>query len=318
MVTKQRKTLQEAIAMIHDGDSIALGGWTVSRTPVAACYEMIRQGKKDLRIACGATGSCTDLLVAAGCISISEAAWFGHEGAGPGYSFQRAVERNDGSFIQSDETTTTVYLRLLAAAMNVPFLPSHCYKGSDIINPEYDTLRELRGKDPKIAKKKCVEMKDPFWEGHTVNLIPAARPDVSIIHVQEIGEGGTIRTQGPLFGDLLVAAAGKLTIVTAEKIVSEVYLRQNTALNTIPGEFVDVIAEVPYGAHPGCCYGYHDVDKAFFKEMVAAEKEEDTFREWMKKWVLDVGDHDGYLQALGDTYLKPIGVDPAYGYNPEL
>ena len=42
-------SLHDAIAKyVHDGDHIVLGGFVTHRRPVAAAYEIIRQGIKDL------------------------------------------------------------------------------------------------------------------------------------------------------------------------------------------------------------------------------------------------------------------------------
>jgi glutaconate CoA-transferase subunit A len=46
----QRMDLSEAVAMIRDGDLLTFSGFTIWRRPMAAIYEMIRQGKKDLHL----------------------------------------------------------------------------------------------------------------------------------------------------------------------------------------------------------------------------------------------------------------------------
>ena len=263
------------------------------------------------------TGSSTELLIGAGCVKVCEGPWQGHEGYGLAYNFNRLIKEGSKDFIQMEETTSSVFLRLYAAAIGLPFIPTLIHKGTDVINPEFDTLKELRGKDPKIAKRRYVEIEDPFWEGNSVLLIPAAKPDVSIIHVQEVGEEGTVRISGPVFGDVICAAAAKYTIVTAEKIVTEEYLRQNTSLNTIPGEYVDAIVQVPWGCHPSTCYGFYDTDPWFYKELVASSKTKEAFQEWLEKWVFGVADQEEYVKKLNSDHLKTMTADPAYGYNPK-
>jgi len=56
--TKNRKmtnkvmTLKDAIAkFVHDGDYLAIGGFGANRTPVAACHEIVRQGRKNMGFA---------------------------------------------------------------------------------------------------------------------------------------------------------------------------------------------------------------------------------------------------------------------------
>ena len=318
MSKAQHKTLSEAIAMIPDGASLAVGGWTIFRTPMAAAYEIIRQGKKDLFLNCSCNGTITDLLIGAGCIKLCEASWHGSEVYGQGYNFLRAVQNKKFGFIQKEESASTLALRNIAGAMGLPFIPCLTLKGSDILNPEYDTFKELRGKDPRLPKENYVQMKDPFYEGNTIVLVPASRPDFVILQVQEVGEEGTVRCLGPSFGDNFKALAGKTTIIIAEKIVSEEYLRERAELNTIPGGCVDVIVEVPYGAHPGGCYGCYDTDPAFYKEYVKASRADDTFAEWLKKWVHGVKNHEEYVKKLPLENLENIKADKEFGYNPNL
>ena len=51
--TKNRKMvnkvmdLKEAVEkFVHDGDYLAIGGFGANRTPIAACHEIVRQGRK--------------------------------------------------------------------------------------------------------------------------------------------------------------------------------------------------------------------------------------------------------------------------------
>ena len=41
-------SLEEAAALINDGDHVAIGGCTMSRTPMAMIWSLIRAGKKNL------------------------------------------------------------------------------------------------------------------------------------------------------------------------------------------------------------------------------------------------------------------------------
>ena len=43
-------SLEEAAAMVADGDHVALGGCTLSRTPMAMVWALIRAGKKQLTV----------------------------------------------------------------------------------------------------------------------------------------------------------------------------------------------------------------------------------------------------------------------------
>ncbi|MCL5935083.1 MAG: acyl CoA--acetate/3-ketoacid CoA transferase subunit alpha [Firmicutes bacterium] len=317
----KRMGLQEAVSLVKDGDQVYTGGWTVVRRPMGLVYELIRQGRKNLYLASNPGGPEVDLLIGAGCVRVGEINYIGHEVFGHPYCFRRALEQEDSreaGYLHDDWTVQTGALRLLAGAMGLPFIPTLSLKGSDIVNPDFDYLKDLRGNDPKVPRQKVFALKDPFWEGKEVFLIPALRPDVCLIHVQEVGEEGTVRIKGGTFLDYYAAQASKVVIVSAERIVPEESLRDQPELNAIPGFLVDVIVELPYGAHPTVVYGYYDNDPWWFKQYLETSKGEETFRQWLQEWVLDVGNHDGYLAKLGLQRLLQLRSDLHRGYNPDI
>lgn len=59
--------LADAVGLIRDADNVALGGHAGRRPPMALVREIIRQGRKDLRLLCWDKGPAFDLLIAAGC-----------------------------------------------------------------------------------------------------------------------------------------------------------------------------------------------------------------------------------------------------------
>lgn len=319
MRDKQR-TLAEAVSLINDGDQLIIGGWTVIRKPMAAVYEMIRQGKRNLHLASGTPGTEADLLAGAGCVAISEQCYVGHEAFGHPYNFRRAVEQGPehSGLIHDDCSLLTGWLRILAAAMGLPFMPTRTARGSDMLNPEFDRLKDFRASNPKLPRLKYTFIRDPFWEGSEIMLVPAVKPDVALIHAQEAAEDGTVRITGMPYGDRLVAMAAKTVIVTAERIVPPERLRDTPELNTIPGMYVDVVVEVPFGAHPTQVPGCYDNDPWWYSEYLKASRSEESFRKWLEDWVLSVKDHAGYLDKLGRDRLERLRAHPDYGYNPVL
>ncbi len=315
------KTLEEAVAEIPDGACILFGGWTVSRKPMAAVMEIIRQGKKNLHLVANPGGPENDLLIGAGLVSISETNFIGHEVLGLPYCFRRAFEKGGlekSGYLHDDWTVQTGALRVLAGAMNIPFIPTRSLRGTDIVNPEHDLLADLRKKSKKVPNKKVEYIEDPFWDEGELLLIPAIKPDYAIIHVPMVGENGTVRIHGGLFMDFYGAVAAKKTIITTELITTEEFLMKNPELNSIPSEFVDTIVEVPYGGHPTPVHGLYDMDFEFFYNMVDHTKKEDSFKEWLQEWIYGLPDHDAYLEKLGARKILSLRADPGLGYNPRL
>ncbi len=313
----KRLSIKEAVGLIKDGDQVWMGGWTIVRHPMALVYEMIRQQKKGLYLCSNPGAPDFDLLIGAGCVYLGETNYIGHEVFGHPYCFRRALEKQaNPEYLHDDWTVQTGAMRIVAGSMGLPFLPTLSLKGSDIALPQNDSIRSLRGSDPKLPKVKLSVVKDPFWEGQEVFLVPALRPDVCLIHAQEVGEKGTVRIRGGNSLDYYAALASKLVIVSAERIVSEEELRGDSIPNTIPGIAVNVIVEAPYGAHPTALFGHYDNDPWWFRDYIAASRDEEKFNKWLQEWVLDVVSHEGYLEKLGAKRLEQIRSDPAKGYNP--
>ncbi|MBR3188166.1 MAG: CoA transferase subunit A [Lachnospiraceae bacterium] len=311
----KRMSLEEAVRLIPDGSSVAFGGWTVCRAPMAAVRELVRQKKQDLAIVGSMSGPTTDLLIGAGCVKYAEIFYHGLEKFGSAYNSQRKVGMPVGKkevFI--DDITVGDYVaKVIAGAMGIPFIPSYSHKGSDFLNMEYDMLRDRRGSDRRFPKKKYELMKDPFWGMEDVVLIPSANPDYAFIHVQEVSESGVVRINGMVGADYYLAAAGKTTIVTAEKIVSDEEISRQPEKNTIPGVFVDIICEVPYGAYETQLMDYYDYDNEYYAEYVAMSKA-DHFDKWLEKWVYGTKNQQDFLEKVGRARLDRIYVDSDVGY----
>jgi glutaconate CoA-transferase subunit A len=287
---------------------------------MAMVYQIIKSGKKDLHLVANPGGPEFDLLIGCGCVAKTESNYIGHEVFGHPYNFRRWMEEPERkeAFFHDDWTVATGALRIMAGSMGIPFIPTMSLKGSDIANPALDGFRDLRGNDDKVPKKKIVYMDDPFWEGETVALIPALRPDVCIIHVQEVGEDGTVRIKGGAFLDYYAALAAKTTIVSAEKIVSVEAMEETAESNTIPGQAVDAIVEVPYGSHPTALQGYYDNDPWWFKEYITASKKQETMDAWADKWIYSLKNYEEYLERIGKERLNKLLSNAEIGYNPHI
>jgi glutaconate CoA-transferase subunit A len=190
-----------------------------------------------------------------------------------------------------------------------------------VLNPAYDNVAKIRNlaRNPKtLPAKKYVLMEDPFYGTGTVQLHPAMRIDVLIIHVQYVGEDGTVRIDGSLVFDHFAAHAARKVIITAEQVVPEEYLRRDPNRNQIPCTSVDMVVELPWGAHPGQLLNFYDMDIPFLTEYVGKARTEEGFREWADSWVFGVKDHMEYLDKLGASRLEKIRALPPFGYRPRM
>ena len=259
--------LTDAIAAIPNGARVALGGNSIQRAPCAAVHELVRQGKRGLEIVKTAGAYDIDLLAGTGVASSVSAGFVGFEtllGMAP--SYRRAVE---GGVVEAKEHACyTVIAGLRAAIQGVPFMPIAGMFGSDLL--------EARGFKTIV---------DPYTSSPVV-VIPALRPDVAILHVQEADRFGNARIAGTLFEDVLMAKAAVRVIVTAERIVDGAAFEARPDAVAIAGFLVDAVVEAPGGAWPCGCGEEYEADLDFLTAYVAASRRAESLTAFVDERIL--------------------------------
>ncbi len=252
-------TLQEAMGRVNDGDTVALGGNVLHRAPMAAAAELARQGRRGLHLVKTAGAMDVDLLCAAGAVA---SVTFGYIAYEPPYGlcqfFRRAVQ--EGRVEARENACYTVIMGLRAAVYGLPFLPVRGLDGSDL-----------------IAARGFKKVANPYGEGEFV-AIPAIRPDVAILHVQEADELGNGRIGGPKYEDALMAKAARRVILTAERIVETARFEAEPDRTDIPGFLVEAVVHAPGGAAPGSCAGHYGIDDAQVRAFQAVTGPEELGR----------------------------------------
>ena len=310
-------TLEDAVRrFIKDGFQIALGGFTVTRSPVAIAYEIARQRIKDLHIVGHSPGQAFDLLIGAGCVKRVELAYGGNGRFAPTcIRFKKACQRTQIEF--EDYSNYQMSLRFLAGALGMPFVPTKSGLGTDLIKHE-GFLKETRAQR-KVAPKKYSFMQNPFTDKEDrYVLLPALNPDVAVIHTQYVGDDGTVRIKGLTFADIEQAKSADAVIVTCEEIVPRSFIRQDPDQNSLPAFFVDAIVRTPYGAHPTACYGFYDYDASHLNLYKKVAEDDLRFREYLDEWVYGVPSHEAYLDKVGGSTLTKIRANSVLGYTPGL
>ena len=156
MEKSKRINLEDIKDFIHQGDRLWLGGWTVVRKPMAMVWQLIKAEVTNLHIVNNPGGPDTDLLIGSGSVSKTETNYIGHEVFGHPYNFKEKMENREtvDAFHHDDWTVGSGMMRIVAGAMGIPFIPTKFLRGSDLLRPENDGFRNLRGVDPKVPKKK--------------------------------------------------------------------------------------------------------------------------------------------------------------------
>jgi glutaconate CoA-transferase subunit A len=311
-------SLSEAISEIKNGDVIMLGSFIDTRRPMAAAYEIIRQQKRGL-ILLAQCSLAEDILVGVGCAIAWRGCYTGIATFGLSPATLRKTE--EGTFFPDEIGHLDIIHGAMGAMVGSPFVGTRATLGSDILNENLDrnrTLIEKAGNPTMIPKKKFILMEDPFFNEGTVKLLPAMPADIAIIHTQMAGEHGTGRISGSLAFDHYFIHAAKKVIITTEQIVSEEYLRRDPNRNQIPCTAVDMIVEIPWGAHPSQLPGLYDTDIPFIRDYVASARTNEGFDEWAGKWIYDVKSRDQYLDKLGASRLEGLRSNGQWGFRSRV
>jgi glutaconate CoA-transferase subunit A len=276
-------SLEDAAALVADGDHVALGGCTLSRTPMAMVWALIRAGRKDLTVSRSITSTEGDLFFGSGVSTHILTSWFS-QGIVWGVSkvMRHYTENKLARF--EEWSHMAIGLRYRAGAMGIPFMPTRTMMGSDVGERIDDTR----------------EMECPFT-GDKLLLVPALNPDVALIHVQRCDPHGNAQMDGLPFMDADIAMAANKVIMTTECIVSNDQIRRHPDQTRIPFITVDAVVEVPYGCAPHECYGVYEPflpNLDAYAELTAKDPAAGV-KEYLDRYVYGPKNWAAYLELLG-------------------
>ena len=129
-----------------------------------------------------------------------------------------------------------------ASATGVPFMPVAGLDGSEI--PALNGGSGCR----------------PVRKRPLVFVVPAIRPQIAILHVNEIDEDGNARLLGSPQWDRSMSRGAARVLVTAERLVPRSRIEEQPELTVVPGFMVEAAAVVPRGAWPGSMYPDYGID----------------------------------------------------------
>ena len=289
--TSRLTTLQEAAAIVKDGQRLTLGGFAIYQRPMAFVRELVRQNRRDLTIVGVVNSIEADLLIGAGCVSRIETSYVGLEKFGLARNFRRAAEA--GTLDTVDYPELIAWDRFRASQEGLPFWPCTFLGGSGIV--EYN--KDIVPFDCPVTGRK-------MW------AVPPAAPDVVVVHAVMGDEYGNVAFHGrkmlPQGVDVTHTRSCDTLIVTVEKIVSGKEMRKRPDLVQIPAFRTTHIVEAPFGAHPTSLLGIYDCDDAAFGDYATASASPETFEPYLQRTVHAPGGHAAYLEALGVERLLAL------------
>ncbi|MGF1472114.1 MAG: CoA transferase subunit A [Rubrobacteraceae bacterium] len=275
--------LDEAVAaMVEDGDSVALEGFT-HLIPFAAAHEIVRQGREHLTLIRMTPDLIYDQLIGMGCADKLVFSWGGNPGVGSLHRFRDAVEAGWPRPLEIEEHSHAgMANRYVAGASNLPFAVLRGYVGTDL---------------PKVTST-IAPITCPFT-GEEFMAVPALHPDVAIVHAQQADRNGNVALWGITSIQKEAVLSAESSIVTVEEVVEE--LDPHPHQIVLPAVSVSAVAVVPGGAYPSYAHGYYPRDNAFYEAWDDIARDRETFREWMKKHVLDPADFSEHLGSILDA-----------------
>src|SRR5215472_860878 len=262
-------SLAEAVAAaIHDGDSVAMEGFT-HLIPFAAGQEVIRQQRCDLTLIRMTPDVIYDQLIGAGCASRLIFSWGGNPGVGP---------------LQLEEHSHAgMANRYAAGAAGLPFAVLRGYGGTGL-----EGLPGLDGQ-PAVRPITC-----PFT-GERLTAVAALTPDVAVGHAQQADRAGNVQLWGITGVQKEAVLGARRSVVTVEEIVDVLAPRAQAVV--LPSWTVDYVAHVPGGAHPSYALGYSQRDNDYYVAWDAISRDRERFLRWLKTDVFGAPDPPGLAGA---------------------
>jgi glutaconate CoA-transferase subunit A len=265
--------------LVRDGDVVAVEGFT-HLIPHAAGHEIVRRGRRDLTLVRMTPDVVYDQLIGMGCARKLVFSWGGNPGVGSLHRLRDAVENDWPRPLELEEHSHAGMAAAYAAgAADLPFAVLRGYSGTELVE-----------RTRTIASVTC-----PFT-GEELAAVPAQRPDVGIVHVQQADRRGNVQLWGIPGVQKEIVLASARTIVTVEEIVEALELRPGGIV--LPGWVIDAVALAPGGAHPSYAHGYYERDNDFYVRWDEISRDRDRFRAWMQRHVLDTADIDEYHRSL--------------------
>ena len=216
---------------------------------------------------------------------------------------ERALQ--EGS-IQIEDYTNFQYNARLVAGM-------HGFSYMQVLEGAMAT--DLFRKRSFLGDDKYRVIKCPYT-GKDVLTVPAANPDVCIVHVQRCDKFGNAQYWGALGSVAAAALASKRIIVSCEEIVEHDIIQSSPHLTIIPAYRVNAVCEVPWGAHPTEVLGYYNVDQMMYGLFMTMDGTAAGLKEWMDEWVYGCTTRakyiDRYVSKFGSKILDAIRCKAYY------
>lgn len=297
-VSSKVMTTKEAISrFVHDGDSVITGNYTEG-LPMSMLFEIIRQGRKGLTYYSQSGSVDAEFLVAGDCLEKMCSAFI-HKWGGRGAGSMVERYQRAGKLQVEDYTNFTYNARLAAGAYGYSFMPVlPAIMDSDVF--------KVRG---YMGERKFDVVLCPFT-GRDIPVVPAANPDVCLLHVQRADKYGNAQHWGGLGSTVHACLASKTIIVSCEELVDSDVIKSSPHHTIVPAFRVSAVIEEPYGCHPCDLPGYSNPDRPMYSLINNAFSCEEGLRSMFDEWIYGLPDRNAYMRH----YIEVFGQETLNRY----
>ena len=191
-------------------------------------------------------------------------------------------------------------LRLMAGAMQWPFVPCNSLIDSDI----------------EVANSlSCAHVAAPFAPDESSLVIAPLIADIALIHAAVGDTLGHVASQPPI-GDDLWGARGSRggVLATVERLLDPAEMHAFSPVARVPSKAIRSVAEAPFASHPyespvsGAGSDGYVRDDQFLAAYRRAVSSVDGHHAWLAKWVDEPRDQTAYLNRVGEKQLEEISM----------
>jgi glutaconate CoA-transferase subunit A len=258
-------SLEEAANLVPSGCTLALGGMTIYRRPIAFVRALLRRFRQtgepnNLTLLAFTAGLESDLLVGAGMVSRIRSCYFGLEAFGLAPMFTYKANRGEVEIIEETEASLAFGLR--AQSAGIGFMPGRGWIGTDLprLRPDVKTVI------------------DPY-SGEELMAFPAIQADVAVIHALHADEDGNFVIGKNKGIDEELSITSKTVIVTTEAIVPELLQAD------LVGPLCQALVHAPGGARPTSCHPLYPLDGQMLMTYTEQVSDPASFEAFLDRWL---------------------------------
>jgi len=258
-------SMDEAASMIAPGSTLALGGMTLYRRPMAFVRALLKRKRStgephDLTLLCFTAGMESDLLVGSGMVARVRSCYFGLEIFGLAPMFTYLANRGKIEIIEETEASLAFGLR--ASIAQIGFMPGRGWIGTDLLKlrPDVRTIRDPYSNEELVA-------------------FPAIKADIAVIHALRTDTDGNAQIGDNRAVDEELALSAGQVIITTEEMLPEL------SKADIIGPLVQKMVMAPGGAAPSSCHPLYPLDGEAILAYSEQVSDPDSFQAYLDRWL---------------------------------